>query len=308
MKIHRTVLAALFLAAPAGAQPKWFAPDAASQQSLADSLAAAQKSNHRLLVMYAGSWCNLCDEVHGLAMSDPDVPKLVHSGYELAHVTVEDFAGLTQFAQQTLHAKLDKSNALLISVLEPDGGVVATLTAGRLMDSGHLSAAKLKAQLSEFLIGAPASEVYRTALASLPDGKAGWVEFRADWCGWCKKMEKFFGATDAAPVLAKYYTVIAIDTEKNRGADELAKSLGAPEGVEGGGIPWFAAVDPKGKVLATSEGPKGNIGYPDSDVEVAHFMTVMKTTARGITADELDTIANTIKALKAKDAPATGNH
>jgi hypothetical protein len=114
-------------------------------------------------------------------------------------------------------------------------------------------------------------------------------------------MEKFFGSSDAAPVLGKYYTVIAIDTEKNQGADRVAKSLGDPKGIENG-IPWFAVVDARGKVLATSEGPKGNIGYPDSDVEGAHFMSVMKITAKGITAGELDTIANTIKVLKAQAA------
>jgi thiol-disulfide isomerase/thioredoxin len=307
VKIYRTFLAALALVAPVVAQPNWFAPDAASKQSLADALAAAQKSNHRLLVLYDGSWCTLCADVHSAAMADPDVPELVHSGYEAVHVTVDDFAGLAQFAQQSLHTKLNQANALLISVLDKDGSVLATLTASRLLDNGHLSTAKLKAQLSEFTIGPPAGEVYRTALASLPAGKTGWVEFRADWCSWCKKMEKFFQASDAAPVLAKYYQVISIDTEKNPGADELAKSLGAPKGIDGG-IPWFAAVDAKGKVLATSEGPKGNIGYPDSEVEVAHFLSVMKTTAPGITAGELDIVANTIKAMKAKPAATTGNH
>ena len=29
-----------------------------------------------------------------------------------------------------------------------------------------------------------------------------------------------------------------------------------------GGIPWFAILDAQGKALATSDGPRGNIGYP----------------------------------------------
>jgi hypothetical protein len=66
------------------------------------------------------------------------------------------------------------------------------------------------------------------------------------------------------------------------------------------GIPWFAVVDAQGKVLATSEGPKGNIGYPDTEVEVAHFLSVLKSTAKGISPGEVETVANTIKALKAK--------
>jgi thiol-disulfide isomerase/thioredoxin len=306
MKIYCMLLAALAVAPAWAAEPTWFAPDAASKQSLEDALATAKKSNHRLIVIYDGGWCTLCTEVHNGAMADPDLLGLVHSGYEVVRVKTDDSTGFPRFASEALHQPLDKANGLLITVLEKDGSVLATWTAGRLMADGHFSAAKLKQQLSEFLVGAPADEVYRTALASMPNGKAGWVEFRADWCGWCKRMERFFGDSKAAPVLAKYYQVITIDTEKNQGADQLAKSLGAPKGIAGG-IPWFAAVDAQGKVLATSEGPKGNIGYPDTDLEVAHFMSVMKATAQGITSSELDTIANTIKELKPK-ATTTGNH
>jgi len=305
MKIYCMLLAALAVA-PAAAEPTWFAPGAAGKQSLVDALAAAGKSNHRLIVIYDGSWCTLCTELHNLAMTDPDVLSLVHSGYEVVRLKTDDSTGFARFASDALHQPLDKANGLLTTVLEKDGSLLATWTAGLLMEDGHVSAAKLKTRLSEFLPGAPADEVYRTALASMPDGKVGWIEFRADWCGWCKKMEKFFADSHAAPVLAKYYKVVAIDTQKNPGADQLAKSLGAPKGT-GGGIPWFAAVDAKGKVLATSEGPKGNIGYPDTDLEVAHFMSVMKATAQGITSSELDTIANTIKELKPK-ATTTGNH
>jgi hypothetical protein len=59
-------------------------------------------------------------------------------------------------------------------VLDKEGSALTTFTAGRLLDNGHVGPAKLKAQLSEWLVGAPADEIYRTALASLPDGKAGW--------------------------------------------------------------------------------------------------------------------------------------
>src|ERR1039458_10134639 len=129
MKIYRTLLIAFAFTARAGAQPKWFAPDADSKQSLEDSLAAAQKANHRLLVLYDGSWCTLCDEMHSAAMADPDVPRMLHSGYEMAHITVDDFEGLTKFATETLHAKVDKSNGLLITVLEKDGSLLATIAA-----------------------------------------------------------------------------------------------------------------------------------------------------------------------------------
>jgi hypothetical protein len=89
--------------------------------------------------------------------------------------------------------------------------------------------------------------------------------------------------------------VVTVDTEKNEGSEPLARRLGSKDGIDG--IPWFAVIDAQGKVLATSEGPKGNIGFPDTDIEVTHFFSVLHATAKGITAGEIETIT---KALKAK--------
>src|ERR1017187_10717544 len=76
--------------------------------------------------------------------------------------------------------------------------------------------------LMEFFPGALATEVFAKSLPALAaSGKLGWVEFRADWCGWCKKMEKFFQESEAAPILAKYYSVVTVDTEKNEGSERL---------------------------------------------------------------------------------------
>jgi thiol-disulfide isomerase/thioredoxin len=180
-------------------------------------------------------------------------------------------------------------------VLDSEGGVLTTITGARILDAGHVSAAKLKAILTEFVQGAPAEDVFAKSLPALAAiGKTGWVEFRADWCGWCKKMEKLFEQSEAAPFLAKYYSLVKVDTEKNDGSEQLARRLGSVDGIDG--IPWFAVIDAKGNVLATSEGPKGNIGFPDTDVEVAHFFAVLRATAKGITPAETETIKTALKA------------
>jgi hypothetical protein len=291
------------LPAPAYAQSIYFAPDFTAKQAVATALESAHNANRRVILLYDGSWCTLCGELHQIATSNGELRQTIHSGYELAHVTVEDFDALQSFALRNLRARMDKKNPLLITVLDYDGRLVTTWTAARLMDGGRISAAKLRAQLAEFTPGAPAEEVFRTALVLLPGAKAGFVEFRADWCGWCKKLESVFGESDAAPLLAKYYSVISIDIEKNPGANELAKRLGAPQGVESG-IPWFAVVDKQGKVKATSEGPQGNIGYPDTGAERAHFLAVLNSTAAGITKFEVEKILGTL-AFKL-NAPSNG--
>jgi len=281
-------------AAKRAAGPQWLAPDADALKTLNDGLAEAKSSHKRLAVLYEGSWCTLCDDVHEAIHSDPDLPNLM-AGYVGVPINVADAAAVREFAQK-IHANLPKDNAMLITVLDSEGALITTISAPRILEAGHIAPAKLKAILMEFFPGATASEVLAQSLPALAaSGKLGWVEFRADWCGWCKKMEKFFQASEAAPILAKYYSVVTVDTEKNEGSEQLARRLGSKDGIDG--IPWFAVIDAQGKVLATSEGPKGNIGFPDTDVEVAHFFAVLHATAKGITPGEIETIT---KALKAK--------
>jgi hypothetical protein len=106
-------------------------------------------------------------------------------------------------------------------------------------------------------------------------------------------MDQLFSTSAAAPILNKYYRLIPIDIQRTDGAAALAKRLGSPAGVNN--IPWFAVVDPAGKVLATSEGPKGNVGYPGPEHEVSHFLSVLRSTATGITTAELETVRATFK-------------
>jgi thiol-disulfide isomerase/thioredoxin len=308
MKLRNTLVFAAVILAPClvsaqtpaaaartrAAGPQWLAPDAETEKALHDGLAAAKNSHKRLAVLYEGSWCTLCDDVHQAIHNDPDLPRLL-TGYVGLPINVADAAAVQQFAQK-IHANLPKDNAMLITVLDSDGALLTAITAPRILEAGHIAPAKLNRILMEFFPGAPAAEVFAQSLPALAaGGKLGWVEFRADWCGWCKKMEKFFQESEAAPILARYYSVVTVDTEKNEGSEPLARRLGSKDGIDG--IPWFAVIDAQGKVLATSEGPKGNIGFPDTDIEVAHFFSVLHSTAKGITAGEIETIA---KALKAK--------
>jgi len=279
---------------PAG--PQWLAPDAAAEKTLQDALADARSSHKRLAVMYSGSWCDLCEEITTTVHGDPELMALADH-YRPVSITV-DRAALDPFAAG-IHGKVPDRNAALITVLDSDGMVVSAIFGPRLLDAGHVSAAKFKAIFKEFTLGAPAEEVLTSSLPALAtSNKLGWVEFRADWCGWCHRMEDFFQKTAAAPIMAKYFTVIPVDTEKNEGAEKMSHRLGSPKGIDG--IPWFAVVDAKGNVLATSEGPKGNIGFPDSDVEVAHFFSILKKTAPAMTQADIQTLKNALTEINKK--------
>ncbi len=63
-----------------------------------------------------------------------------------------------------------------------------------------------------------------------------------------------------------------------------------------GGIPWYAILDTKGKALATSDGPGGNIGYPAAPKEIDHFLSIVKGQARRIDDRQLDQLRKSLEA------------
>jgi thiol-disulfide isomerase/thioredoxin len=119
------------------------------------------------------------------------------------------------------------------------------------------------------------------------------VSFHASWCGWCKKLDQFMALPQFKPIFEENWVIVHLvvmevpdkKALENPGADAVLKSLGG----EGGGIPFFAVMNPDGKTLITSNRPvegneKGeNIGHPVKPEEVAHFMTILKKTAPRLT-------------------------
>jgi thiol:disulfide interchange protein len=288
MKLTQAVAAVVLMLAPAAAQngPKYFTPDTGTAAKMEEALATARGSNRRVLAIYGGTWCTSCADFTKLTQADPSLLK----AYVPMHVHTSEAAPLQPLAQR-LRTEVKPEIGPFLAIVDQDGTELQTAIFGRISDP-----AKLKAFLERWELGGSAEQIMAKALPAL-GGKLGWVEFRADWCTWCKRLEKFFASSDAAPILAKYYSVITVDYEKNTGAPALANRLGAKGNP---GLPWFAVVDAKGASLGNSDGPKGNVGFPNNDEERAHMVSVIRSTAKGITPDEVETVA---KALKAAEVP-----
>lgn len=270
-----------------------FYPDAAAKPIIDDAMRQAQQTNRRVLVIYGGTWCAHCAELQKAIESSPDAAG-DREAYVTAHVTADNLAELQQFAQRLdPDLKVTKETGPLITIVGKNGELIEARTATRLLDNGTVSAAKVTKFLDRFAPLAPASEVYDKGLAQLrSSGKLGFVEFGADWCTWCHHMDKFFDQSAAAPILQNYFLRIPIDYERNEGAPELAKQLGAPAGQ---GLPLWVVVNAAGKPLANSNSPKGNIGFPGTPEEIAEFVNVMRTTAPGIAPAQLVIIQKTLE-------------
>jgi thiol-disulfide isomerase/thioredoxin len=124
------------------------------------------------------------------------------------------------------------------------------------------------------------------------------VHFGAPWCGWCHRLEDWMARPEIAALLAKDFVNVKIDTDRTLGGAELLEKLRQGRG---DGISWFAFQDAQGKELACSAGPKGNIGYPSADEEIAWFLDMLRKSAPSLGASDLGTIQGSLVASRPKE-------
>src|SRR5512140_2094700 len=150
-----------------------------------------------------------------------------------------------------------------------------------------------------------AQAVYERAKAAA--GKRSvFLGFHASWCLWCRALEKLTVLPATKPVFDRYYEVawLTVDERASRkslenpGADELRTRIGG----DGVALPFYAVVDPKGVVVATSvrrglDGKKENIGFPGTPDEVEAFLAVFRAGAPDLTDSEEKALVNGIVAL-----------
>jgi uncharacterized protein YyaL (SSP411 family) len=129
-----------------------------------------------------------------------------------------------------------------------------------------------------------AEDLLKDALASARDSKKSvLLTFGGEGCGWCVKFEAWKKKPEVAPLLDKEFVLLYIDMGKVPGGKELHGQY--PNAT--GGIPWFVILDADRKALADSNGPKGNIGCPDTDEEIDYFMSVLKKVSRTLKDEDL---------------------
>ncbi|MBW3598836.1 MAG: carboxypeptidase regulatory-like domain-containing protein [Planctomycetes bacterium] len=115
------------------------------------------------------------------------------------------------------------------------------------------------------------------------------IQETATWCGPCHMLARYLERHRS--IWEKDYIWIRID-QRWHGSDEVMD--GIKEGYRGG-IPWFAILDGAGKVLATSDGPDGNIGYPGEPAGIEHFLGMLRSTMQRISEHELTTLREALE-------------
>jgi hypothetical protein len=90
-----------------------------------------------------------------------------------------------------------------------------------------------------------------------------------------------------SPVLAKDFVTLKIDEDRTIGGKQLHARL---RGERPGGLPWFVFLDADGEELAGAndlDGDGGNVGFPQSDEEVAWFAKALATARATISDAEI---------------------
>jgi hypothetical protein len=104
-------------------------------------------------------------------------------------------------------------------------------------------------------------------------------------------------AREDAAALHKEYVTVKIDQDRMIGGKELLDSY--PRSAKGG-IPWFVFLQPDGKELADSIGPKGNIGCPNTEEEIEDFLAIVKKIAVTLTDDDIASLRKSLLAHRKK--------
>jgi thiol-disulfide isomerase/thioredoxin len=206
-------------------------------------------------------------------------------------------------------ADLKAHGVPFLTILDADGKVLANQESGPFETGnkdqpGH-DPAKVLAFLTENQ--APylkAEDLHRDALAQAArENKRVFLHFGAPWCGWCHKLEGWMAREPAAGLLPRDFVDCKIDVDRTVGGADL---LLAARGSEQGGIPWFAFLAADGSVLATSDGPRGNTGFPAQPEEIAHFQQMLQKAAVKLDAATLGTLIDSLKPAPAAAAAAGG--
>lgn len=253
----------------------------------------AQRDHSRVLVMYGGNWCHWCIKLHDLFKSDTDIAKTLKYEYQLVIVDIGKFDKNMDIAGK-YEADLKKNGVPFLTVLDGDGKVVTNQDTGSLEEGEKHDPKKVAAFLDKNKAPAVDAEAELKAALSkaASDGKRVFLHFGAPWCVWCHRLEDFLARPEIEKLLAKDFVDVKIDMDRMTNAKQVAQRF--RKDVEGR-IPWFAFLDQEGKPLATSDGPKVNIGYPAAPEEIAHFVKMLQTSKKNLTDDDITAIEKALK-------------
>ncbi|HCS47581.1 MAG TPA: hypothetical protein DIW61_04735 [Candidatus Aminicenantes bacterium] len=260
------------------------------------AIVRAGKENRRILVQWGANWCGWCRLLHKLFHDDKSIARKLLYEYEVVLVDIGKFDKNTDLAEShdAFTNGFKKAGVPYLTVLDGDGRDLANqdtsvFEAGKNYDPNKILDFLTKNQAAYF----QAEEVLRKGLEKAgASGRRVFLHFGAPWCGWCKRLEAWMARPDVAPPLSKEFVEVKIDQDRMVGGKEIKVRF---PGSEKGGIPWYAVLNPDGKVLVDSSFQGNNIGFPATDQEIAAFGEFLKKGTNSLSQPEIQKLLDTLK-------------
>ncbi len=301
-------MAAAWSGGPPAQQQQIYDTKADGHAQIAAACAWAQREHQRVLLMFGGNWCGWCLRLHGVLTGDEETARLLRDEYQLVMVDVGRFDRHMDIADR-YGVELKKSGVPFLVVLDADGNVLARQETGSLEKGKGHDLKEVRAFLRQWQSERlEAEQVLAAGVArARAEEKRVFLRLGAPRCPWCRRLDEVLLRVEIAEVLEADYVEVRIDVDRMAGGKELAERLRAnPQG----GIPWCAVLDEDGRVLATSDGPDGNIGCPVTASEIEHFVAMLRGTARrmrpeglGVVKKVLEEHAREVEAERAASKP-----
>lgn len=296
-------VAFLFLLAAAPAtQPAPYNEDADAKADIAAAEKRAAAENQRVLLIVGGNWCSWCVRLHGVMASVPEIKTALRNEYQVVSLNIghED-------KNQDVLAKygIKPSGYPYIAYLDPKTDkLVKQEETGQLeKGSGYDNAVILKHLADNAAVPLDANVVLSDALAKAgAERKRVFLRFGAPWCGWCHKLDDVLNAEGVMEALNADFIVLKVDVDRmTHGKDVQAKYQVS------GGIPWYCTLTPDGKVVATSELDKQNVGFPTEPKELDLVAAMLTGVRKAMTVDQARLVNTAFQqgAAKVKAQPAT---
>lgn len=285
--------------------PPVYDEKADAREDIANALKKAKKENRRVLIQWGANWCGWCNLLDGTFKSDPDVRRKLMYEYDVVHVDIGKWDKNLDLVEK-YEADIQNNGVPFLTILDAEDNVLVNHETGSLEKEidgkpGH-DPEKIVTLLTEHQ--APyhlASELLANALETArEEDKRVFLHFGAPWCGWCHRLEDWMALEEVEETLSKEFIDLKIDVDRTIGGKELDAETRKTSG--GGGIPWFVFLDAEGEQLITSDGPGGNVGFPVTDEEVAHFMDMLKSKTKNLNADDIAFLEQSLRRAAPKRA------
>jgi len=172
----------------------------------------------------------------------------------------------------------------VMAIVDPDGKLLGQSSSDELSTNGELDRRLVMEFARKYAPAKPdGQKLFDEALAKAKaEGKKVLFDESGPYCGPCYQFSEYLEANKE--LIDKEYVCVTLDY-RFAGAGEIFKKLKSATST-----PWIAILDADGKVLATSDGPDGNVGF-----EKPQWEKMLRATAAKLTAEQIAVLVEKVK-------------